>query len=112
MASDIETTPGRRPREDAGSATSGARYPRWYWPSFTLPGLLWLLLFFVLPFYVVLSVAFGTVDPLFRNPLPVYQPWWWSFDTFVDDRWRSSSRGTGSTSTRCSERCSTSRPRA
>ena len=83
MASDIETTPGRRPREDAGSATSGARYPRWYWPSFTLPGLVWLLLFFVLPFYVVLSVAFGTVDPLFRNPLPVYQPWWWSFDTFV-----------------------------
>ncbi len=83
MASDIETTPGRRPRDDAGSATSGARYPRWYWPSFTLPGLVWLLLFFVLPFYVVLSVAFGTVDPLFRNPLPVYQPWWWSFDTFV-----------------------------
>jgi spermidine/putrescine transport system permease protein len=36
----------------------------------------------VLPFYVVLSVAFGTVDPLFRLPLPVYQPWWWSFQTF------------------------------
>jgi ABC-type spermidine/putrescine transport system permease subunit I len=36
----------------------------------------------VLPFWVVLSVAFGTVDPLFRLPLPVYQPWWWSFDTF------------------------------
>ena len=32
---------------------------------------------------MVLSVAFGTVDPLFRVPLPVYQPWWWSFDTFV-----------------------------
>jgi spermidine/putrescine transport system permease protein len=36
----------------------------------------------VLPFYVVISVAFGTVDPLFRTPLPVYQPWWWSFATF------------------------------
>ena len=59
------------------------RYPRWYWPSFTLPGLAWLVLFFLLPFYVVVSVAFGTVDPLFRNPLPVYQPWWWSVDTFV-----------------------------
>jgi spermidine/putrescine transport system permease protein len=41
------------------------------------------VLFFLLPFYVVVSVAFGTVDPLFRNPLPVYQPWWWSVDTFV-----------------------------
>jgi len=36
----------------------------------------------VLPFFVVLSVAFGTVDPLFRTPLPVYQPWYWDFATF------------------------------
>jgi spermidine/putrescine transport system permease protein len=43
-----------------------------------------LAVFFVLPFYVVLSVAFGTVDPLFRTPLPVYQPWWWSFETFTE----------------------------
>jgi spermidine/putrescine transport system permease protein len=57
-------------------------YPRWYWPAFTAPGLIWLIVFFVLPFYVVISVAFGTVDPFFRTPLPVYQPWWWSFQTF------------------------------
>jgi spermidine/putrescine transport system permease protein len=71
-------------RVDAGPADqrSGALYPGWYWPSFTGVGLLWLALFFVLPLYVVLSVAFGTVDPFFRTPLPVYQPWWWSFDTF------------------------------
>ncbi len=31
----------------------------------------------------MISVAFGTVDPFFRTPLPVYQPWWWSFDTFT-----------------------------
>lgn len=64
------------------AARSGVHYPRWYWGSFTLPGTIWLAIFFVLPFYVVLSVAFGTVDPLFRLPLPVYQPWWWSFATF------------------------------
>lgn len=82
-ASGIETTPRRRPLGRAEAIKSGVRYPRWYWPSFTLPGLAWLVLFFLLPFYVVVSVAFGTVDPLFRNPLPVYQPWWWSVDTFV-----------------------------
>jgi spermidine/putrescine transport system permease protein len=38
---------------------------------------------FVVPFYVVVSVAFGTVD-FFQNPLPVYQPWYWSGATFVD----------------------------
>jgi ABC-type spermidine/putrescine transport system permease subunit I len=47
-----------------------------------MPGVVWLLVLFVLPFYTVLAVAFGTVDPLFRTPLPVYQPWYWSFGTF------------------------------
>jgi ABC-type spermidine/putrescine transport system permease subunit I len=27
-------------------------------------------------------VAFGTVDAVFRQPVPYYAPWWWSFDTF------------------------------
>ncbi|MFN8232598.1 MAG: ABC transporter permease [Actinomycetota bacterium] len=74
----------RKKRADAGPSDqrSGALYPGWYWPSFTGPGVLWLALFFLLPLYVVLAVAFGTVDPFFRTPLPVYQPWWWSFDTF------------------------------
>lgn len=68
----------------AAAQRSGVRYRRWFWPSFTLPSVAWLAVFFVLPFYVVLSVAFGTVDELFRSPVPVYQPWWWSFDTFTD----------------------------
>jgi ABC-type spermidine/putrescine transport system permease subunit I len=79
--SDPVTRPDRRDRRRA-SDRSGISYPRWYWPSFTFPGILWLAVLFLLPFYVVLSVAFGTVDPLFRLPLPVYQPWWWSLDTF------------------------------
>jgi spermidine/putrescine transport system permease protein len=78
-----EVRSGRRSRvREASEEKSGASYPRWYWPSFTLPGLIWLTIFFILPFYVVVSVAFGTVEPLFRTPLPVYQPWWWSFSTF------------------------------
>jgi spermidine/putrescine transport system permease protein len=35
------------------------------------------LVLFVLPFYTIVSIAFGTVD-VFRNPLPVWQPWYWS----------------------------------
>ena len=66
----------------SANEASGAWYPRWYWPSFTVPGIVWLALLFLLPFFTVLSVAFGTVDPIFRQPLPVYQPWWWSFATF------------------------------
>ncbi len=73
-----EPTAERRAR---GNRESGAWYPRWYWPSFATPAILWLALLFVLPFYVVLAIAFGTVD-IFQNPLPVYQPWYWSFATF------------------------------
>jgi spermidine/putrescine transport system permease protein len=75
--------PTRRSRRRAGrTAREGIQYPRWYWPSFALPGILWLLILFVLPLYTVVSIAFGTVDPIFRGPLPVYQPWWWSTEHF------------------------------
>jgi spermidine/putrescine transport system permease protein len=42
-----------------------------------------LAVFFILPFYVIVSVAFGTVD-FFRNPLPIYQPWYWDLTEFRD----------------------------
>jgi spermidine/putrescine transport system permease protein len=70
----------RRRAERAAANQTGIWYPRGYWTRFATPGTLWMLLFFVVPFYVIVSVAFGTVDPVFRSPLPVYQPWWWSFD--------------------------------
>jgi ABC-type spermidine/putrescine transport system permease subunit I len=37
-----------------------------------------MLVLFLLPFYVVISIAFGTVDPVFQSPLPVYEPWFWT----------------------------------
>ena len=61
---------------------TGIQYPRGYWQKFALPAVLWLLIFFILPMYTVVSVAFGTVDPIFRGPVPVYQPWWWSTSAF------------------------------
>jgi spermidine/putrescine transport system permease protein len=42
------------------------------------------LVLFAVPFYVVLSVAFGTVDPIFRNPVPVWNPIQWYPGTFRD----------------------------
>jgi spermidine/putrescine transport system permease protein len=74
----------KRRKRAARESRFGVWYPRWYWPSFAAPATVWIALLFVLPFYVVLSVTFGTVDPIFRNPLPVYQFWWWSGSQFVD----------------------------
>ena len=76
-------TPPRRLRRRRQEQESGVLYPRWFWPSFAVPGITWLLLLFLLPFYVIFAVAFGTVD-LFRNPLPVWQPWFWTSQYLTD----------------------------
>jgi ABC-type spermidine/putrescine transport system permease subunit I len=60
----------------------GAWFPRWLWPSFAAPASLWLLLFFVTPFYVILAVAFGDVDPIFLTAVPQYSPLRWDFAAF------------------------------
>ncbi|MGZ8623861.1 MAG: ABC transporter permease [Actinomycetota bacterium] len=65
-----------------GGADGGSWFPRWFWPSFAAPATIWLLLFFVLPFYVVLSVAFGTLDPIFLTAKPVYNPVTWDVTAF------------------------------
>jgi len=49
-------------------------------PLLALPGMTWLLLFFVAPLYVVLAVVFGGVDPVFRTVIPVWNPLLWSSD--------------------------------
>jgi ABC-type spermidine/putrescine transport system permease subunit I len=49
-------------------------------PLLALPGMVWLLLFFVAPLYVVLAVVFGGVDPVFRTVIPVWNPVLWSSD--------------------------------
>ncbi len=51
---------------------------RWYWPVFAIPGLVWLTLLFVVPFYAIVSVALGNVDPIFRNPVPYWNPLEWN----------------------------------
>jgi ABC-type spermidine/putrescine transport system permease subunit I len=50
---------------------------RWFWPSFALPGVAWLVLLFLVPTYAVLAVAFGTTDPIFNNPVPVWNALHW-----------------------------------
>jgi spermidine/putrescine transport system permease protein len=47
------------------------------WPALSLPGIAWLCLFFLAPLYIVLSIVFGEVDPLFRTPVPVFNPFHW-----------------------------------
>src|SRR3981081_593496 len=49
-----------------------------YWRSFAVPGVVWLLLFVVLPAYAVLAMAMGTVDPVLLLPVPTWNPLQWN----------------------------------
>ena len=53
-----------------------------FWAGLALPGVGWLALFFLLPFYVILCVAFGTVDPIFQTPSPEWNPLAWNTAAF------------------------------
>jgi spermidine/putrescine transport system permease protein len=55
---------------------------RWLWPLLTLPGIVWLCVFFIAPIYVVLAILFGGVDPILRQPVPVWNPLNWDFSQF------------------------------
>jgi len=52
------------------------------WPVLALPGAAWLALFFVVPLYIVLAVAFGRLNPLFNSPEPVWNPLQWNGHEF------------------------------
>jgi spermidine/putrescine transport system permease protein len=46
-------------------------------PVLALPGVAWLLVFFLAPLYVVLAVVFGGLDPIFRTAVPIWNPVYW-----------------------------------
>ncbi len=51
---------------------------RLFWACLAAPGILWLALLFIVPFYVVLSIAAGRLNQLFGTPIAVYNPLSWS----------------------------------
>jgi spermidine/putrescine transport system permease protein len=57
---------------------------RFLWPALATPGVAWLVILFAVPFYGVLAVAFGSVDPIFGNAVPEWNPLQWQFTSFGD----------------------------
>jgi spermidine/putrescine transport system permease protein len=47
------------------------------WNGLAAPGAAWLLTFFAVPFYAVACVAFGSIDPVFRDAIPQWNPLQW-----------------------------------
>jgi ABC-type spermidine/putrescine transport system permease subunit I len=48
------------------------------------PGILWLALLFIVPFYAVLAIAMGKLNELFESPVAVWNPFAWSSENLID----------------------------
>ena len=56
----------------------------WHYPALAAPGIVWLLLLFIAPFYAIAAVAFGGRDEIFALPIPAWNPLEWRFETFAE----------------------------
>ncbi len=50
---------------------------RLFWAALAAPGIIWLAVLFVVPFYAILAIAGGQLD-VFGNPVAVWNPLRWS----------------------------------
>ena len=66
---------------------------RLFWAVLALPGIIWLTLLFIVPFYTVLAIAAGRLNQLFGTPIAVWDPLQWS-TTNLQAAWREIYGGT------------------
>jgi putrescine transport system permease protein len=57
-------------------------YPRGFWKWAASPGVLWLVLLFVVPFYALVSMAGGSLNPSTGLAVPQWNPSYWDRASF------------------------------
>jgi spermidine/putrescine transport system permease protein len=80
----------RRNRPEPNSLTR--LYPRGFWPFASAPGIIWLIALFVVPFYAIVSMAGGSLDPITGTAVPQWDPTFWdraSFRYVIEQLWAS-----------------------
>jgi ABC-type spermidine/putrescine transport system permease subunit I len=60
------------------------QHNRFFYMLLAAPGIIWLAVLFIVPFYDVISIAAGRLDFLTESPVAVYNPLNWSHANLVD----------------------------
>ena len=55
-----------------------------FWIALAAPGIIWLALLFIVPFYAVLAIAMGKLDELYESPVAVWNPFAWSSENLIN----------------------------
>jgi len=73
--------PGR-PRQDRPGRDT--QQSKGFWIALAAPGILWLVLLFIIPFYAVLAIAMGQLNRLTEAPIAQYNPLHWSSSNVIN----------------------------
>jgi len=68
--------PGRKPKPYQPN--------KLFWVLLASPGILWLIVLFIIPFYAMLAIGEGKLDRQTESPVAVYNPFTWSSANFVN----------------------------
>jgi ABC-type spermidine/putrescine transport system permease subunit I len=55
-----------------------------FWIALAAPGILWLIVLFIVPFYAVLAIAMGQLNRLFESPIAIWNPVDWSSSNVIN----------------------------
>ena len=75
-------TPPGAPR--AGGPAPDKKQSKVFWMLLAAPGIIWLILLFIVPFYAVLAIAMGQLNRLFESPIAVWNPFGWSSSNVIN----------------------------
>jgi ABC-type spermidine/putrescine transport system permease subunit I len=72
-----QATPGSSPAP-RGRQPRASQSSRWFWVLLATPGMIWLAVLFVVPFYAMLAIGEGKLDRQTESPVAVFNPFTWS----------------------------------
>jgi ABC-type spermidine/putrescine transport system permease subunit I len=78
----VQTGPPR-PSGSAGR-TRGQTRKNLFWIGLAAPGVIWLIVLFIVPFYAVLAIAMGQLNRLFESPVAVWNPLNWNSSNVIN----------------------------
>jgi len=78
------TAPANQARTSEKARRGDKTSKNGFWIALAAPGMIWLVLLFIVPFYAVLAIAMGQLDQLFESPVAVWNPLHWSSENVIN----------------------------
>jgi ABC-type spermidine/putrescine transport system permease subunit I len=74
----LERPPGGTPAKRLSRQPGPYQHNKLFWVLLAAPGIIWLVVLFVVPFYAVLAIGEGKLNRQTESPVAVYNPLTWS----------------------------------